>query len=81
MKRSNFFKALFVVPLVAKELINPSLPKDKDGFYIDKKDFEKEVRERVPFNKLGSGITIYDTNAFANAVTHLIYTNYNISHL
>lgn len=41
MKRSNFFKALFVVPLVAKELINPSLPKDKDGFYIDKKDFEK----------------------------------------
>lgn len=41
MKRSNFFKALFVVPLVVKELINPSLPKDKDGFYIDKKDFEK----------------------------------------
>lgn len=77
MKRSNFFKALFGVPLIAKELVSSALPKDKDGFYIDKKEFENEVRDRVPYSKLGNGITIYDTNYMSAIATTAFGTGFN----
>jgi len=58
MKRSNFLKGLFALPFAVKAVTKEeALPKDKDGFYITKKEFEKEVREREVNNSF-SGITM-----------------------
>lgn len=39
MKRKNFLKSLIGLPIIARELL-------KDDKFIDKKEFEKEVRAR-----------------------------------
>jgi len=57
MKRGNFLKSLFIAPFAIKEVIKkkpeeePKEFHDK-GFYQDKKEFEKEVRERENKNSM-----------------------------
>jgi hypothetical protein len=55
MKRGNFLKGLFIAPFAIKEVIKSNEKREEikfhdKGFYEDKKDFEKEVRERESRN-------------------------------
>ena len=60
MNRGGFLKRLFTIPFAVKAIAKKEeqgLPKDKDGFYITKKEFEQEVRKRE-YDRSFRGITI-----------------------
>jgi len=81
MKRSNFLKGLLGLPFAVKAITKEEgLPKDKDGFYLDKREFEKEVRTREmkkDFSRVTISMPLYDnyiTASYLDLGSALSYT-------